>query len=68
VRTTAEDLARWSIESEEHRTSGSATMTFNPDWAKALCWTMAEHADQCPMKPQLEKLEAAVAKVIGAKL
>jgi hypothetical protein len=50
-RSTAEDLAKWNLELEQHRESGGDDKTFNPEWAKAMCWTKAEYADRCGMKP-----------------
>lgn len=40
---TQPDLKRWEEES-----LGKDPRTFNPDWAKAICWYSG--GDKCPMK------------------
>lgn len=39
VKYTPADLERWQREIAKH----DSPMTFNPDWAKPICWTGRSH-------------------------
>jgi hypothetical protein len=41
ARYTSSDLLRWQDEVDEFGKSGGNGVSFNPDWAKPICWTIA---------------------------
>lgn len=48
-RYTAENMMRWENQLARHKFGGGNVHTFNPEWARAICW--AVHDVACNLKP-----------------